>query len=154
MCSEKDTISNQGCVKISHAPDYNKDSNVEGERTRMGLWNKSLEDMLYGYDAELWESYPRHIVQAFFAVDYEDRSFTSLEDDPPYSWPRDEVEVVAEAIEAFAQRRGGLSDETFLRTLQETQGKDRLVSLFAIGYNTLLPAEDLLFPFFGEWRFP
>ena len=60
-----------------------------------------------------------------------------------------QVEEV-DAIEAFAQRRGGLSEETFLHTLQETQGRDRLVSIFAIGYNILLPAEDLLAPFLAS----
>lgn len=113
----------------------------------MGLWDYELEAMLYGYDAELWEIYPKPIVQAFFAISYDDSPPVT---GPPYPWPRDEVELVSEAIEAFSQRRGGLSDEIFLRTLQEAHGRDRLVSIFALGYNRSFPAEEVLFPFLAS----
>ena len=114
----------------------------------MGLWNKSLEEILERYNAKLEGNYPRHVASAFFAVSYDD-SPPASEIGPPYPWPRDEEEIVTEAIESFAQRWGGLSDEIFLRALHETQGRDHLVALFALGYNTAFPAEEVLSPF---WR--
>ena len=112
----------------------------------MGLWNKSLEEILERYNAKLEGNYPRHVASAFFAVSYDD-SPPASEIGPPYPWPRDEEEIVTEAIESFAQRWGGLSDEIFLRALHETQGRDHLVALFALGYNTAFPAEEVLSPF-------
>ena len=82
-CMLKKILSYSGSVKNSLPTSH------KGETTRMGLWNKSLEDMLYGYDAELWDVYPKPIVQAFFAVSYEDDSLSTVEDGPPYPWPRD-----------------------------------------------------------------
>lgn len=38
----------------------------------MSIWNKLPEDVLFGYEPELWDRYDRHIVQAFFAVNYDD----------------------------------------------------------------------------------
>jgi hypothetical protein len=111
----------------------------------MGKWIKPLEDILTGYEAELWDRYPRHVVQAFFAVNY-DNSMPIL-NGPPYPWPRDEDEVVAEAIEAFVQRWGGLSNEIFVQVLKQAQGRDRLVAMFTIGFSPLPQAANLLAPF-------
>ena len=115
----------------------------------MGLWNKSLEEILERYNAKLEGNYPRHVASAFFAVSYDD-SPPASEIGPPYPWPRDEEEIVTEAIEAFAQRWGGLSDEIFLRALHKTQGRDHLVALFALGYDTTFPAEEVLSPFLAS----
>lgn len=106
----------------------------------MGRWNKSPEDVLFGYEPELWDRYPRHVVQAFFAVNYDD--VIPITEGDGY----DQVEEVTKAIEAFAQRWGGLSDEVLVYALVQAEDRDRLTAMFAIGHSTLPDAADLLVP--------
>jgi hypothetical protein len=54
--------------------------------------------MIERYNTELEESYPKHIVPAFFAVSYDD-SLPFSEMTPPYPWPRDEEEIVGTLAE-------------------------------------------------------
>lgn len=106
----------------------------------MGTWDKSPEDVLFGYEAELWDRYPRHVVRAFFAVSYDD--VIPITKGDVYN----EDEEVAKAIDAFAQRWGGLSDEIFVHVLKQAQDRDRLAAIFAIGHGSLPQAADLLAP--------
>lgn len=110
----------------------------------MGTWSRSHEDVLFGYEAELWDRYPRHVAQAFFAVSYENA--LPITEGDCYN----QDEEAAKAIEAFTQRWGGLSDEVFVHVLQQAQDRDRLAALFAIGHSSLLHAADLLAPFLAS----
>lgn len=106
----------------------------------MGKWSKSPGDVLFGYEPELWDRYPRHIVQAFFAVSYED--IIPVTEGDFYN----QDEEAAKAIEAFVQRWGGLSDEVLVHVLKQAQDRDRLTAIFAIGHSSLPYAADLLAP--------
>ena len=110
----------------------------------MGTWEKSHEEVIFGYEAELWDRYPHHVVRAFFAVSYTDIIPVSQGD------IYNEDEEVGKAIEAFAHRWGGLSDETFLQVLKQAQDRDRLVAIFAVGHSSLPQAADVLAPFLNS----
>lgn len=107
----------------------------------MGMWNKTHEDVIFGYEADLWDRYPRHVVQAFFAVSYTDIIAVSQGD------VYHEDEEISNALEAFAQRWGGLSDNIFLRVLTQAQDRDRRAAIFAIGQSDFPQAVDVLVPF-------
>jgi hypothetical protein len=114
----------------------------------MGTWDKSPDDVLFGYEPALWDRYPRHVVRAFFAVSYDD---TMAAPQGTFDLPPDEDQVAAAAIEAFAQRWGGLSDEVFVRVLEQARGRDRLAAIFAIGHGSLPHAADLLAPLLASF---
>ncbi len=52
-----------------------------------------------------------------------------------------------EAIERFASHWGGLDVETFSRVLEEGQGEDKVIALFALGYMATPQARERLLPF-------
>ena len=91
----------------------------------MGLWNKSLEDMLYGYDAELWDDYLKPIVQALSAVSYEDDSLSTVEDGPPYPWPREKWKKSQMRLKHLHNDEEDLRKHFFIAS--RNSGRDRLV---------------------------
>jgi HEAT repeat protein len=109
----------------------------------MGTWEKSPDDILFASESPLWDRYPQHVARAFLAVCYEDL-LPALEE--PLDVPFDEDEVAAEAIEAFVQRWGGWSDESFVRVLAHARDRDRLAAIFAIGHGPLPDAANVLAP--------
>lgn len=114
----------------------------EGGHKTIGKWEYTLGKAISWDEGSFVSRYPRHIAQAFIAVDYDD--CIRGEDDPwvPYQ------KIIEEAIQRFTQRWGGLDDAVFVRVLHEARGRDRLAAIFAIGHNSALTdATDLLAPF-------
>src|SRR5579883_711378 len=108
----------------------------------MGKWDYSLGEPMSWDEGYFVPRYPRHIARAFLAVSYDEWEMTEEELETPYQ------QRIEKAIQRFVERWGGLGDATFLRALQEAQGRDRLVAIFALGHNSLLSdAPDLLAPF-------
>ncbi len=91
------------------------------------------------------DRYPLHVARAFVAVDYHDHG--PLDEDE--AWRPFQL-VIAEDIQAFAQRWGGVDEATFVRVLQQGSGRDRLVAIFAIGYSQLPQAAELLTSFLAS----
>lgn len=72
------------------------------------------------------DHYPPHAIYAFEQVDYEDD---------------------ASPIEAFARRWGGLELDTFVRALQEGKESDKVLAIWALGYEPAAWAREYLLPF-------
>ncbi len=112
----------------------------------MGEWDYSLGEPISWDEGYFVPRYPRHVAQAFIEVSYDDAKIPEEEAlHTPYQ------QFIEKDIQRFAERWGGLGDAAFLRALQEAQGRDRLVAIFALGHNSLLSeATDLLAPFLSS----
>src|SRR5947209_20457372 len=93
--------------RLHHQPLWRILGKRKEKRILMGRWNNSYEEPFFGYSGDHLDRYPWYVVQAFFAVSY-DGSLPTLESKSEASWPRDEEDIVAEALESFAHRRGVL----------------------------------------------
>lgn len=115
-------------------------------RTIVSEWQFTLGKPISWDEGYLMPRYPRHIAQAFLAVDYDEgQEVAEGESYPLYH------QLVGEAIQQFAKRWGGLDDAVFVRALQEAQGRDRLVAIFALGCNSaLVEATELLVPWLSS----
>lgn len=112
----------------------------------MGEWEYTLGEPISWDEGYFVPRYPRHVAQAFIEVSYDDWEVSMGERlNTPYQ------QRIEEAIQQFAERWGGLDDATFLQALQQAKGPDRLVAIFALGYNSSLSdATDLLAPFLSS----
>jgi hypothetical protein len=102
---------------------------------RTELFPELLED-------ERWTSrYPLPALRAFLSVDLDERSAEELDQSPP-RYP----DCIAEEMQAFRVRWGGLETETFLHVLQAGFGANRLLAMFAVGFSEDAQAADVLAP--------
>lgn len=108
----------------------------------MSWWNTYPNNMLSADESWFIGRYPQHVARAFIDVSYNDSDPTS----EGWQWRPFHLLVEA-AIESFAKRWGDLDDLTFLRVLEQGEGRDRLAAIFAIGHSDLPQAADLLAPF-------
>jgi hypothetical protein len=72
------------------------------------------------------DHYPRYAIYAFGQLGYEE-----------YASP----------MEAFARRWGGLELDAFIRALQEGKEKDKVLAIWALGYEPAVWAREYLLPF-------
>lgn len=79
------------------------------------------------------DEWPDYIIKAFEEVDLADTE-----------------EDTEKAIESFASRWGGLDLDIFKHVLEEGDGQDRLIALFALGYSQEPAARLLLLPFLAS----
>src|SRR5579885_3020017 len=108
----------------------------------MGEWEYTLGKPISWDEGYFVPRYPRHRAQAFLAVSYDEWEMTPEEESTSY------LQRIEKAIQRFAERWGGLDVAVFLRALQEAKGRDRLVAIFALGYNSSFSdTPDLLAPF-------
>jgi hypothetical protein len=89
--------------------------------------------------------YPTHIQRAFIAVEYEDIYAAHAQEE----W-KGYNHIMKEAIQSFATRWDGLSNDAFLRALQAASGPNRLAAIFAIGQSELPQGTDHIAPFLGS----
>lgn len=110
----------------------------------MSLWEYSLEKTFSGDKYYFVPRYPIHVARAFVAVCFEE-PYDILGEAPPYQY------WIEKALRDFEKRWGGFEEAIFLRVLHEGKRADRLVAIFAIGYNPAMPqATDLLLPFLSS----
>lgn len=108
----------------------------------MSWWKAYPDNKLFADEAWFIGRYPQQVAKAFISVSYDDSDPTS----EGWQWRPFHL-LVEEAIESFAKRWGDLDDTTFLRVLEQGEGRDRLAAIFAIGHSSLPQAADLLVPF-------